>query len=400
MLNLYKIKAAININNRERIQARIARDKARKLEKRNQENIDYSIENVLKMQNFIAALSKCNKGVLWKGSVQKYNRYAIQNMYTTIKSIKDGKLPELTNTNRIHLYERGKERIIVPITIEDRMVQRVLCDNAIVPASMSHLIYDNGASTKNKGIDFARKRIYRHLKEAIREYNTDFYILTFDFKSFFDSIPHSTCRYVLDKYMYNEPLKNLIIEIIKSYYKNGETTGICLGSQVSQLMALVVPNELDHYIKDKMRVRHYIRYMDDGVIISNDKEFLKQLYIGMCKIVKQLGLNFNTRKTHIVKASRGFVFLKTKYHITKTGNIICRPVRKNIVRMRRKIKKFVNFIKNGVRTVKEFHDSFQSWLSHLKHVKHRRTLRSMCKYINKSMGYKLVNMRGGLINVL
>jgi len=117
------------------------------------------------MQNFIVALNKCNKGVLWKGSVQKYNRYAIQNMYTTIKSIRDGKLPELTNTNRIHLYERGKERIIVPITIEDRMVQRVLCDNAIVPASMSHLIYDNGASTKNKGIDFARKRMYRHLKK-------------------------------------------------------------------------------------------------------------------------------------------------------------------------------------------------------------------------------------------
>ena len=391
---------AIFINNNERIQARIARDKARKLEKKIKENIDYNIENVLKMQNSITALNKCNKGVLWKGSVQRYNRYAIQNIYNTVQTITGGEIPKLTNTNRICLYERGKKRVIVPIAIEDRIVQRVLCDNAIIPITKNHLIYDNGASTKNKGIDFARKRMYKHLKEAIREYGTDFYVLTFDFKSFFDSIPHSTCKYVLDKYMLDENLKNIIMKIIKSYYQNGENTGICLGSQISQMMALIVPNDFDHYIKDKMRVRHYIRYMDDGVIISNDKEFLRQLQTGMSEIVEKLGLKFNTKKTNIVKVSRGFVFLKTKYNITKNGNIVCRPVKKGIVRMRRKIKKFVRFIKNGTRTIKEFYDSFQSWLSHLKHVKHRKTLRSMCKHINKLFGYKLVNMKGGLINVL
>lgn len=352
------------------------------------------------MQNLTDALYKCNKGVLWKGSVQKYNRYVIQNMFAAVDTITAGELPALTNTKRICLYERGKARIIVPIAIEDRMIQRVLCDNAIIPATKDHLIYDNGASTKDKGIDFARQRMYQHLKEAVREYGNDFYILTFDFKSFFDSIPHSTCKYALDKFMSDDELKDIIMKIIKSYFNNGENTGICLGSQISQIMALVVPNDLDHYIKDKMSVRHYIRYMDDGIIISNNKEFLKELYCGMCKIVDKLGLKFNTKKTHIVKSSRGFVFLKTKYNITKNGNIICRPTRKGIVRMRRKIKKFAGFIKKGIRTTKELYDSFQSWLSHLKHTKHRKTLISMCKYINKSIGYKLVNMRGGLINVL
>lgn len=400
IFNLYTTEVDITINNRERIQARIARDKAKKLEKRKLKAEKYNVDNIFKMQNFVDALNKCNKSVMWKGSVQKYNRYAIQNMYTTVKVIENGELPKLVNTNRISLYERGKERIIVPITIEDRIIQRVLCDNAIVPSAKDNLIYDNGASTKDKGIDFARRRMYSHLKSAIQEYGTDFYILTFDFKSFFDSIPHSSCRYVLDKYISNNGLNDIIMKIIKSYYKNGEDVGICLGSQISQMMALIVPNDLDHYIKDKMSVKHYIRYMDDGVIISDDKEFLKELYAGMCEIVEKLGLKFNTKKTHIVKASRGFKFLKTKYNITKDGNIIRRPVRKGIVRMRRKIKKFINFIKNGVRTIEEMYASFQSWLSHLKYVKHRKTLQSMCKYINRLMGYRLVNMRGGLINVL
>lgn len=388
------------INNSERIQARIARDKIKRLENKNKLNELYNTGNVLTMQNFTDALNKCNKGVLWKGSVQKYNRYVIQNMFNTVSTITCGELPELTNTKRICLYERGKARIIVPIAIEDRMIQRVLCDNVIIPATKDHLIYDNGASTKNKGIDFARRRMYRHLKEAVREYGNDFYILTFDFKSFFDSIPHSTCKYSLDKYIPNQQLNDIIMKIIKSYFKNGEDTGICLGSQISQILALIVPNDLDHYIKDKVGVRHYIRYMDDGIIISDDKEFLKDLYAGMCKIVEKLGLKFNTKKTHIVKSSRGFVFLKTKYNINKNGNIICRPVKKGIVRMRRKIKKFVRFINNGERTIREFYNSFCAWLSHLKHVKHRKTLRSMCKYINKLFGYKLVNMKGGLVNVL
>lgn len=388
------------MNNNERIQARIARDKARRLEKKLKDNKDCNIEKVLKMQNFVLSLNKCNKGVLWKGSVQKYNRYAIQNIYTTIKTIASGELPELTNTNRIHLYERGKERIIVPIAIEDRIIQRAICDNAIVPLVKNHLIYDNGASTKDKGIDFARRRMYQHLKEAVSEYGTDFYILAFDFKSFFDSIPHSTCRNMLDKFVVDDRLKDFIMKIIKSYFKNGEDRGICLGSQISQILALIVPDVFDHYIKDKKGVRHYIRYMDDGIVISNDKEFLKQLYVELCEIVEGLGLKFNTKKTQIIKATKGFVFLKTKYNITKDRNIIRRPVKKTIIRMRRKLKKLINFVICGQRTIRELYDSFQSWLSHLKYVKHRKTLRSMCKYMNKLIGYKLVNMRGGLVNVL
>lgn len=66
-------------------------------------------------------------------------------------------------------------------------------------------------------------------------------------------------------------------------------------------MALAAPNKLDHFLKDLCGVKHYIRYMDDGIILSNDKEFLWNLYAQMKAICEELGLIFNTKKTRIVR---------------------------------------------------------------------------------------------------
>ena len=66
------------------------------MEKKNQLNVNHNIKSVLTMQNLTDALYKCNKGVLWKGSVQKYNRYVIQNMFSAVDTITAGELPALT----------------------------------------------------------------------------------------------------------------------------------------------------------------------------------------------------------------------------------------------------------------------------------------------------------------
>ena len=86
--------------------------------------------------------------------------------------------------------------------------------------------------------------------------------------------------------------------------------GATLGSQISQDMALVIPNDVDHFIKDKMRVKHNIRYMDDGNIIHDSKHFLKNLQEAVGDRFAEIGLTLNPKKTCIVKATKGFMFLK------------------------------------------------------------------------------------------
>lgn len=384
-----------------------------------------NFDDVMTMQHFVEALSKCRAGVGWKGSVQLYTQNAIFEINNIRNLLNNGRLPNLASTKRIVLYERGKRRVIVPITIKDRMIQRVLCDYALVPRFRDILIYDNGASMKGKGVEFTRERMMHHLKGAIRDYGTDFYALTFDFKSFFDSIPHSTCLNILNDTFKDERIKNLVMSIIKSYQKltlkditdstereqqriqleENRSKGICLGSQISQVIALAVPNRLDHYIKDYKGVKHYIRYMDDGVIFSDSKSFLRNLRSEMEIVCNELGLAFNETKTRIVKASRGFMFMKVRYRITSTGKIVRSLAKSGIARMRRKLKKFSELVRAGRMTMDDVYNSMQSWVAHsyVAHSYHAR--KNMLKLYNSLFnGYKITkkytHIKGGAFGEL
>lgn len=409
------------MNKYQRAKLRIKRDKQRKTQRKiakyqHSDNFD----EVMYMQHYLDALQKCRVGVGWKGSVQLYTQNAITEISKTLTKLSNNELPKLTSIKRITLYERGKKRNIIPITIKDRMIQRVLCDYALIPVLKDKLIYDNGASMKDKGVDFTRKRIDKHIHEAIREYGSDFYALTFDFKSFFNSIPHETCLRVLKENFTDRRIIGIVMAIIKSYQeteimaiknkaernrqltllRNNKLSGICLGSQISQIMALVVPNLLDHYIKDKVGVKHYVRYMDDGIILSNDKQFLHNIYSGMVGISKELGLSFNEKKTQIVKMSKGITFMKIRYIVTPSGKLVKKLHKSGIIRMRRKLKKFRRLVDLGLITLDDVYNSFQSWVAHSYLAQSYRTRKNMIKLYNDLFdGYRITrkynHVKGG-----
>lgn len=368
------------------------------------------LEDVITFRNYFQALKECNKAVNYKYSVQEYDSNCVANITNTINSIKRGEIPNVKNINPVVIFERGKQRIITPIDISDRITQRVLCDKVLIPSICSHLIYDNGASMKGKGTDFARRRINEFLEKAKREYGSDnLYVLTFDFKSYFDSIPHEQCYRVLKRYLSDERLVDLTIGIIESYklrsIKTIESTkqrevameklyshkekGICLGSQISQIMAVAVPNEFDHFIKDRLRIKYYERYMDDGVIILNDKKRLQEIKKILSVVAQKYGLTFNAKKTRIDKISKGFTFLKVKYCVN-SNQTIKHLARSGIVRERRKLKKFRSKVKNGEMNLKDVYNNIQSWNAHSKVVKCCTTVKNIFRLYDKYYdGYKL-----------
>lgn len=390
-------------------------DKERKRKRRE----EHTIESTYKIKNFYACLPKCRENVSWKASVQCYMATCVCKIYQDYLKSNQGNLPRSSSDKKEIIRERGKPREITPIHIRDRENQKVLCDFALTPALLKYLIYDNGASLKNKGVEFSRARMLHHLESAIKDYGNDFYILVYDFKGFFDSIPHKSCYLLLKKYFADERLINMTMEVIKSPYRsdimkikdpakrkaklkaldNNEMRGICLGSQVSQIMALVIANDLDHYIKDGMRVKGYIRYMDDGVVIAKTKEELKALYEGMKKVCERIGLCFNKKKTHITKSRKGFTFLKVKYSVLPSGRILRRLSRDGVIRMRRKLKKFVKKVENGDMTKMDVYNSLQSWVAHSKIAKSYHTVRRVIKLYKKLFGVDYAK-KGGGANVL
>lgn len=407
-----------------RTKKRIQRDRLCNQPKRDAEADEYTFDKVFTYNHFVKALRKCRKGVFWKYSVQNYWAYGLVKTYRSYLKLINKELPKATNCRSIYIYERGKKRTITPIHINDRVIQKVLCDYCLTPLLKKKLIYDNGASLEGKGINFSRKRLNKHLKDAIKEYGTDFYILLFDFKSYFDTIPHSTCRKVLEKYIQDKDIVEITMEIIKeplrckynkfkndekrnkylSDLKNDKMCGICLGSQVSQIMALIIANDLDHYIKDKKRVKHYIRYMDDGIIFAKTKEELNELLYELNTVCETIGISFNKKKTHIIKSSKGFTFLKIKYNISKTGKIIKRISRPSIVRMRRKLKKYHNKINQGDMVIKNAFDSMQSWIAYASSANSYNTVNNMLILYRSLFGIsemkKLINKKGGQYGIL
>lgn len=395
-----------------RIRARIERDKIRRKDtKRNIIGEYDNFDNVITFQNYVDALRKCNKGVGYKYSTQEFNMTATEQIHKIIQTIESGTVPSPNRLVKVVINERGKERIITPIIYYDRITQRVLCDNALVPCIGHSLIYDNGASTKGKGVDFARKRILHHLRKAVKQYGNDFYVLVFDFKSFFDSIEHSACYDVLNITFEDDRIVSATMDIIKSYpiteikqempdcperieyinmIQENKGVGICLGSQISQVMALSVPNKVDHLVKDKWSVSGYERYMDDGVLIHKSKEFLQEVLADIIEMAKSLGLKLNLKKTRIVKAAKGFTFLKVKYFVSNSGKIIRKLVRTGIVRMRRKLKKFKGLVDTGKMSLEDVYASMQSWLEHARIAKSYQTRKRMLKLYDKLFGgYKI-----------
>lgn len=368
----------------------------------------YTLESVITYSNYFNALMECNKDVNYKYSVQSYDNACMFSICETINTILDGKIPEIRDVHNVVIRERGKERIITPIEIGDRITQKVLCDNLLVPLIMPHLIFDNGASLKGKGTNFARKRVNKFIEQAKRMWGADnLYALTFDFKGYFDNIPHEQCYRVLDKYIEDKRLVDLIIGIIESYklkdiqaiedaeeraerlriLRAHKDIGICLGSQISQIMAVAVPNDFDHYIKDVRGFKFYERYMDDGVIIFNDKDTLIRLKDELSDLAEKYGLHFNKKKTRVVKLTKGFTFLKIQYKVFKDSDeTLKKLVRQGIVRERRKLKKFEEKVRNGEMSLDDVYANMQSWNAHSKFAKCDTTTKAMFELYDKLYG--------------
>ena len=372
-----------------------------------------SLEEAITYQNFYNALKKCNDDVSYKFSVQEYDLNCATYIHDSITSILNGEIPYVRKVLRIIIKERGKERIITPIYIGDRVIQKVLCDNVLIPSIMPHLIYDNGASIKGKGVDFARQRVDKFIEDAKRHYGVDnIYIVSFDVKSYFDTIPHALCKHVLDRYIYDDRISRLVMGIIESYHlaeikeleidddeRNvmiddlfaHKCNGICLGSQISQIMAGAVLNEFDHYIKDILRVKYYERYMDDGLIICKSKQEANELLDKLHVCIESLGLQFNRKKTRVIKASKGFEFLKVKYTIKSDSKTVKRLNHRGIAVQKRKLRSFRDKVDNGRMTLDDVYNSMQSWLSHSKVAKNSyKSVKSVLDlYDDLFGGYKL-----------
>jgi hypothetical protein len=318
-----------------------------------------SFDRVADVDNLYQAFKDCMKNVAWKESVQRYEANALKNVIDTRRKLIEEKSIQ-SGFVEFDLYERGKKRHIKSIHISERIVQKCLCDQVIVPILTNTLIYDNGASVKYKGLDFAVRRLITHLCRFYRQNNftNEGYALLIDFSGYFDSINHEILMNLHNKLIKDPRIRKLLYNFITVF---GDGVSLGLGSQVSQISAIYLPNAPDHFIKENRRIKYYGRYMDDMYLIHADKDYLKYCLAEIERVCADLKLTINKKKTRIVKLSAGIVWLKGKYTLLPSGKILKRPCKGSAQRQKKKLRKFRKLLDEGKIKYNNIRESYQSW---------------------------------------
>ena len=371
------------MTSKERREGRYKRRKAKREQKRLMLLDTYNFDRVVDPDNLYKAMKDSRSGVYWKASVQRYNMNYLKNILKVRNELLAGNdirkgFIEFT------LTERGKARNIRAVHFIERVVQKSLCNEALLPFLIRTLIYDNPASIKDKGIHFGINRVKTHLRQHYKEHGTSGYVLTLDFCNYFGNILHEPLRQIFIKaFGEDKRLVDLSMLFIEAFGDHG----MGLGSEISQIAAVTYANRIDHYIKEFLTIKYYGRYMDDSYFICETKEQAQEILSAILIKYDEMGIVTRPDKIAITKLSKGFTFLKVQFSITPTGKVLTRPSRKGITRHRRKLNKFKKMYDAGLMSLYDIRGSHMSWRGYISHMQARRTIRNM-----DNLYYKLFGM--------
>lgn len=319
---------------------------------------------------------KCKKGVLWKDSVAHYILNIIEETVKLEDQLKNGEYrprPQKPFT----VQSCGKVRTVMGVSFRDRVYQRSLNDNAIYPAMTKSFIYDNGACQKDKGTNFSRGRLVCFLQRFYRKHGTKGFVLQCDIKGYYPNMRHDVVEKTFAKRLPPE-IHKMACDVMRGQYSGD--VGFLPGSQMIQIAGISVLDGMDHFIKERLRIKHYVRYMDDFILIHESKEYLEKCLDEIRDYIKPLGFELHPKKTRIYPITDGIKFLGFIYRLTNTGKVVKTVLPKNVKNYRIKLRRLVNLAKKGRITREKVDECYTSWRAHAVKGNSTKLLRRMDAY--------------------
>ncbi len=247
--------------------------------------------------------------------------------------------------NKFTIYE-PKERVIVSQNIQDKIVNHLVARYILYPALLPCLLDINVASRKDmgtsKGLELCNS-FHQKCKIKYKHY----YILKCDISKFFASIDHDILKKKLLRRIKDKDAIKIVFDIIDS-----NSDGLFIGSMTSQILAIFYLNDLDHFIKETLKIKYYVRYQDDFLLFHPSKDYLKYCLSEIKNFLNKEKLHLNS-KTRIFTNSNNFLFLGR--------NSCCKYSRyRNI---KRKLKARYHLYKNDFITLGSFISSLRCYQS-------------------------------------
>lgn len=331
---------------------------------------------IIAFENLYSAAYKASIGKRSNPNVVDFFFNLEENIFEIQHQLKE-KRYQPGNYRVFQIYE-PKPRQISAAPFIDRVVHHALM-NIVNPIFETSLIFDTYANRIGKGTHRAIKR-YQYF---LRRYN---FVLKCDIRKYFQSIDHNILKgiiqnkiadldtlWLLDKIIDNSPNQVEVQSFFQGdnlFINLDRKKGLPIGNLTSQYFANYYLNSLDHYIKEKLRCKGYLRYVDDFVLFSNNKTDLKNWKSEIEKFLVDLRLKLNYQRTSLFAANVPFPFL---------GQIITREKRRLkkacVIKFKRNLNKWSETPPSNYQL------RIQSWLGHATNADTVALLESIkCKY--------------------
>lgn len=347
-------------------------------------------EKVYDFESLYRAYMKARKGKRWKGAAAKFEVNLLEALNLLSEQLKN-KTYRLSPYNTFKVYE-PKERVVMSNSYKDKVVQHALCDNVLQPSVAPSFIKDNYASQVGKGTHFGLDRLEEFMRRHYRKHGVEGWVLKCDIRKYFYSVQHDVLKKLIRKHITDPDCLWLLDMIIDSTEGN---VGIPIGNQSSQIFALLYLSPLDHFIKEKLGVKFYGRYMDDFYLIHEDREYLRHCWKEIEAHVNKIGLELN-EKTNIYPLKNGIDFLGFHTYLVETGAVIRKVRRKSKNNARRKLKKMRGLLEAGRITPETVEQSYKSWRGHASKGNCHHLIRNMDQYYNQLFGNAAEQTHGGV----
>lgn len=289
----------------------------------------------LTYENLMRAHKKCQTCKRTRQNVIKFNQKQEEYVMWLYEKLKTRTYKHGGYTS--FYVTEPKLRKIEASSYLDRIVHRWCVDSFLEKAFVSQFIDNSFACIKGKGMHRAALAVQNGMKECKKKYG-EYYILKMDIAKYFANINKDKLIEIIKRKIKDKDVIWLLEEII---YSKKEETGIPIGNLTSQIFANIYLNEADQYIKHKLKVRYYYRYMDDSIILMENKEKVKQVKDKLEVFLdKELFLHFNS-KTNIFKSKQGVNFCgyKINEYRMKLRDKGKKKVKHNIKVLKAKIKR-------------------------------------------------------------
>ena len=321
------------------------------------------------------AWKEFKKGKGNKSDVQRFEFNLEDNLFQLHRELKN---KNYSHSNYTSFYIKDpKLRHIHKACVRDRILHHALF-RILYPIFDKSFIFDSYSCRLNKGTHKAVLRLEIFCRKLSKNYNRNIFVLKCDIKKFFDSVDQRILLNLIKEKVKDKNTVWLVEKIIKSFNKL-KNKGLPLGNVTSQLFANIYLNELDQFIKHKLKAKYYLRYCDDFVILGRYKEDLKALISPISSFLKtELNLNLHFDKIILRKHSQGVDFLG--YILLPRHRVLRTKTKKRIFK---KLEQKRKDLKNNLISKASFNQTIQSYFGVLKHCNSYKLKERIKEVINK-----------------